>query len=48
MVLAAIADGVVAPDVGRQIIDAISSLATVRAGEELEQRILALEDASRG
>jgi hypothetical protein len=48
MVLAAIADGVVAPDVGRQIIDAISSLATVRAGEELEQRILALEDATRG
>lgn len=48
MVLAAIADGVVAPDVGRQIIDAISSLATVRAGEELEARILALEDASRG
>lgn len=48
MVLAAIADGVVSSDVGRQIIDAISSLATVRAGEELEQRILALEDASRG
>lgn len=48
MVLASIADGSVAPDVGRQIIDAISSLATVRASEELEARIAALEEVKRG
>lgn len=43
-VLAAIADGKVAPDVGRQIIEAIGSLSAVRAVEILEQRIAALEE----
>lgn len=42
-VLAAIAEGVVAPDVGKQIIEAIGALASVRATEELEQRIVMLE-----
>ena len=45
MVLDAISDGHVAPDVGRQIIDAIASLATVRASEDLEARLIVLEDA---
>jgi hypothetical protein len=42
-VLDAIAAGAVAPDVGRLIIDSISRLADVRATEELEARIAALE-----
>jgi hypothetical protein len=42
-VLAAIASGDVPVDVGRQIIDAIGTLANVRATEELEQRIILLE-----
>lgn len=42
-VLAAIASGVVAPDVGRQIIDAIGALSAIRATEELEARLAALE-----
>lgn len=46
-VLAAIAGGVVAPDVGRQIIEAIGSLSTIRATEELEKRLAALEQERR-
>jgi len=42
-VLAAMAAGAVAPDVGRQIIDAIGSLSSARAVEELEGRLAALE-----
>lgn len=42
-VLAAIAVGTVAADVGRQIIDAIGTLSNARAVEELEQRIVMLE-----
>lgn len=42
-VLAAIAGGVVAPDVGRQIIEAIGALSAIRATEELEARLTALE-----
>lgn len=43
-VLAAIADASVPADIGRQIIDAISSLSSIRANEELEARIAALEE----
>ncbi|MBT3071902.1 hypothetical protein KKP04_13620 [Rhodomicrobium sp. Az07] len=42
-VLQAIAEGKVAPDVGKQIIEAISALSSVRAVEELEHRIIELE-----
>lgn len=42
-VLAAIAGGVVAPDVGRQIIEAVGALSNIRATEELEKRLAALE-----
>lgn len=42
-VLAAMASGAVAADVGRLIIDSIKSLADVRAVEELEARIITLE-----
>ena len=42
-VLAAIADGHIAPDVGRQMIEAIGTLGNIRAVEELEQRIITLE-----
>ncbi len=42
-VLTAIADGTVAADVGRQIIDAIGALSNARAVEELEHRIVVLE-----
>lgn len=44
-VLDAVAAGAVAPDVGRLIIDSIKSLADVRATEDLEARIAALEEA---
>lgn len=44
-VLVAITTGKVSPDVGKQVIDAIASLAQVRATEELEARIVALEEA---
>lgn len=47
-VLDAIAAGAVAPDVGRLIIDSIARLADVRASEELEARIAALENARLG
>ena len=42
-VLAAIAAGAVAPDVGKQIIEAIGALSAIRATEELEARLAALE-----
>ena len=42
-VLAAMASGAVAPDVGKQIIDAIGTLSNARAVEELESRIITLE-----
>lgn len=42
-VLAAIADGQIAPDVGRQIIEAIGTLGNIRALEDLEARIVTLE-----
>ena len=44
-VLEAVAAGAVAPDVGRLIIESIKALADVRATEELEGRITALEEA---
>lgn len=45
MVIAGIADGSVPADIGRQIIDAISSLGSMRLQEDLEARIAALEEA---
>lgn len=48
LVLDGIAAGAVAPDVGRLIIDSIKALSDVRATEELEARIVALEDARLG
>jgi hypothetical protein len=42
-VLASVAAGAVPIDVGKQIIDAIGTLANVRATEELEHRIIMLE-----
>lgn len=45
-VIAAIADGSVPADIGRQIIDAIGSLSAIRATEELAARIEALEEAA--
>lgn len=42
-VLTAIASGAVAPDVGRQIIEAIGALSAIRATEELEARLAVLE-----
>ena len=42
-VLAAVARGQVAPDVGKQIIDAVQALSAIRATEELEARLAALE-----
>lgn len=47
-VLTAISEGKVAPDVGKQIIDAIGALAQVRATEELEARIATLEEKQSG
>ncbi|URD61825.1 hypothetical protein M8312_04755 [Sphingomonas sp. KRR8] len=47
-VLDAIAAGAVAPDVGRLIIESIKALADVRATEQLEARIAALEKARLG
>lgn len=43
-VIAAMSSGAVPPDVAKQIIDAIGALAQVRATEELEARIAALEE----
>lgn len=42
-VLAAVAGGQVPPDIGKQIIDGIAALSNVRATENLEERIIALE-----
>lgn len=42
-VLAAVARGQIAPDVAKQIIDAVQALSTIRATEELEARLAALE-----
>ena len=42
-VLAAVAAGQVAPDVGQTIIASIGTLSSVRKDEELEQRIIQLE-----
>lgn len=42
-VLAAIAGGKIAPDVGRQIIEAIGTLGNLRAVEDLESRLVILE-----
>lgn len=42
-VLQAISEGKVAPDVGKQIIDAIGALGAVRQVDELELRLSALE-----
>lgn len=42
-VLAAVAAGQVPPDVGQTIISSIGTLSTVRATENLEERIIALE-----
>lgn len=46
-VLDGIASGAVPPDVGRQIIDAIGALSAIRATEELEARLAALEAKER-
>lgn len=42
-VLQAISEGVVAPDTGKLIIEAIQSLSSIRAAEELETRLTILE-----
>lgn len=42
-VLQGIADGELSPDTGKQIIEAIASLAGVKAMDELEQRLASLE-----
>jgi hypothetical protein len=42
-VLQAISEGVVAPDTGKLIIEAVQCLSSIRATEELEQRIVLLE-----
>ena len=42
-VLAGIANGTIAADLGKQIIDAIGTLSNVRAVEELETRLTLLE-----
>lgn len=44
-IISAIAAGGVPTDVGKQLIDAIEALSQVRATEELEARIAALEEA---
>ena len=43
-VLAAIASGAVSADVAKQIIDAVGTLSAVRAVEDLEMRIITLEE----
>ena len=43
-VLDALAGGILAPDVARLVIDSIARLSDVRASEELEARIAALEE----
>lgn len=43
-ILAAIASGAVSPDIGRQILEAVNALSSIRATEQLEARIAALEE----
>jgi hypothetical protein len=43
-VLQAIADGKVAPDVGKQIVETIAQLGSIRQVDDLEARIKALEE----
>lgn len=43
-ILTAIATGSVSPDVGRQILEAVNALSQIRASEQLEARIAALEE----
>lgn len=43
MVLDGIASGAVPADIGKQIIDAVGALSAIRATEELEARLAALE-----
>lgn len=42
-VLAAIASGQIAPDLGQQVVSAIGTLSNIRATEELEERLALLE-----
>jgi len=42
-VLQAVADGLVSPDVGKQIIETVGSLAAIRQHEDFEKRLVALE-----
>ncbi|WP_292078032.1 DUF5681 domain-containing protein [Brevundimonas sp. UBA7838] len=46
-VLSAIARGEVPPDVGHQIIASVQALSQIRAVEELEGRLIALEERQR-
>ena len=43
-ILTAISAGHVSPDVGRQILEAVNALSQIRASEQLEARIAALEE----
>lgn len=43
-ILLAISTGAVSPDVGRQILEAVNALSQIRATEQLEARIAALEE----
>ena len=43
-VLMAISTGKLAPDIGRQIIEAIGTLGNIRAVEDLESRLVILEE----
>lgn len=45
-ILAAVADGVLPPDVGKNLIDAIGMVSTIEVNTELEQRVRALEEGS--
>jgi hypothetical protein len=45
-VLDAIAGGLLAPDVGRLIVESLKALSDVRQAEDLETRIAALEEAN--
>ena len=42
-ILRAVSTGEVPPDLGKQIIDAVQALSSIRTAEELEQRITELE-----
>jgi len=43
-IISAIAAGQVSPDIGRQILEAVNALSSIRAAELLEARIAALEE----